>query len=159
MKNIFLFLASCILLIGCANPKKQQNIIENDPIIKNEFNKSQILLLELHNKERKNKKIEELKLDKDLCEYAQKHAENMASKDSLYHSKMSELIKYSKSNNVGENIAWGQETEKDVVNSWMWSPLHKWNILGKDYKKVGFGIAKDKDGLIYWCTVFSNKEV
>lgn len=161
MKKTFLCLISCVfILFGCTHhPKKQLDVVPNNPIVENEFNKSQILLLELHNKERKNKNIKELTLDKNLCEYAQKHAENMAKKDSLYHSKMSDLSKASESTGVGENIAWGQDTEKDVVNSWMWSPLHKWNILGKSYKKVGFGIAKNKDGLIYWCAVFSNKEV
>jgi uncharacterized protein YkwD len=160
MKKTFLCLMGFFLILsGCSAPDKIVDVIPNDPIIKNEFNNSQILLLELHNKERKNKKIKELELDKNLCEYAQKHAEKMANKDSLYHSKMSDLLKASKSTSVGENIAWGQEVEIDVVNSWMWSPLHKWNILGKSFEKVGFGIAKNKDGMIYWCAVFSNKEV
>lgn len=159
MKKTIICLLSCFVLLGCSSIKKEILNQPNDPIVKEEFNKSQILLLELHNRERKNKGIEELKIDKKLCEYAQKHAENMVAKNSLYHSKMVELMKESKSRLVGENVAWGQKTEEDVVNSWMWSPMHRWNILGKSYTRVGFGMAKNDDGSIYWCVVFANKEV
>lgn len=149
----------CLAILGCSNPKIEEKIKQDNPIAKEEFEKYQILLLELHNKERKNKKIEELKIDKSLCEYAQKHAENMANKNSLYHSKMKDLMEKSKGGVVGENVAWGQKTEQDVVDSWMLSPMHRWNILGKSYTRAGFGIAKSKDGSIYWCVVFANKEV
>lgn len=159
MKKTIICLLSCFLFLGCSNYKKEIISQPNDPIVKEEFNKSQILLLELHNKERKNKEIEELKIDKKLCEYAQKHAENMVAKNSLYHSKMKDLMKESKGSIVGENVAWGQKTEEDVVSSWMWSPTHRWNILSKSYTRVGFGIAKTEDGSIYWCVVFANKEV
>jgi uncharacterized protein YkwD len=81
----------------------------------------------------------------------------MANKDWLYHSDMAELKKAtSDSNWVGENIAWGQKNENSVVNSWLWSPVHRYNILGKKYKKVGFGLSKDGDGKNYWCAVFSD---
>lgn len=161
-KTLCLLMSCCLIFSSCS--KTNQTIEEkprlNNPITENKFNKSQIFLLELHNKERKIRKIEQLVLDEDLCTYAQKHAETMANKNSLYHSKMSNLMKASNGASlVGENIAWGQKTEEEVVNSWMWSPMHKLNILGKNYKKVGFGLAKNKDGKVYWCTVFSNKEV
>ena len=38
----------------------------------------------------------------------------------------------------------------------MWSPGHRWNILGSEYRKAGFGMAKDSEGRIYWCVVFSD---
>jgi uncharacterized protein YkwD len=149
----------CLIFSGCVEHTKSEPLVDhNEPIVKNDFSDSQILLLELHNKERKNKNLIEFVLDKELCEYAQKHAEQMSNKNFMYHSKMSDLIKISNSSLVGENVAWGQAIEKDVVNSWMRSPMHRWNILGKSYTKIGFGIAKNEDGSIYWCAVFSNKE-
>ena len=70
---------------------------------------------------------------------------------------MSDLIKVNEDSSlVGENIAWGQETEKLVVEAWMWSPMHRWNILGTSYKRVGFGVEEDKEGRLYWCAVFSD---
>jgi uncharacterized protein YkwD len=157
MKKIIFCILSSFLILGCSEPKVEKRAELNQ---RAEDNNSSInLLLKLHNKERESKNIEKLTLDKNLCDYAQKHAENMVIKNSLYHSKMRDLMKESKGSIVGENIAWGQKTEQEVVNSWMWSPMHRRNILSKSYTRVGFGIAKTKDGSIYWCVVFSNKEV
>ena len=76
---------------------------------------------------------------------------------SVHHSKMSDLIKVNlETNLVGENIDWGQKDEESVVDSWMWSPLHRWNILGSGYRKVGFGLIEDKEKRKYWCAVFSD---
>ena len=92
-----------------------------------------------------------------MCSYAQTHSDKMASRNSLYHSNMGDLMDV---NNdamfVGENIAWGQKSEKEVVKSWMNSRGHRKNILNNQYEKVGFGLQKDSKGRIYWCAVFSN---
>lgn len=112
--------------------------------------------LSVHNKEREKWGYEPLAIDENLCEYAQRHAEAMAKEGRLNHSRMSELQKVNGSEYVGENIAWGHKNETDVMTAWMWSPMHRWNILSSDYKKAGFGAAKDLDGKHYWCVVFSN---
>jgi len=148
-----------IFLIGC---HKTDIKVENKPIQKIEqekkqaYQKFQILLLEEHNKQRESKGMARLSIDKKLCEYAQSHADKMVEKNSMYHSSMSDLRKVLDSNWVGENVAWGQKTEVDVVNSWMWSPGHRWNILGSNYKRVGFGMKKDVNNRNYWCVVFSD---
>lgn len=149
-----LLAATLCLTIGCSSAPAK-NEIQNHSSISN-YKVFQEKLLELHNKERVAKGYGELKLDKKLCDYAQKHAEKMAQENDLVHSKMSDLRKILDSNWVGENIAWGQETEEGVVNSWMWSPGHRWNILGSSYERVGFGMKKDKDDRSYWCVVFSD---
>lgn len=113
-------------------------------------------LLELHNKERQNKNLSPLALDERMCDYAQRHAETMAKKNNLYHSSMSKLADSCDGGSVAENIAWGQGSEKEVVSDWMWSPGHRWNILGKSHKRAGFGMAKSSNGTPYWCVVFSD---
>jgi uncharacterized protein YkwD len=40
---------------------------------------------------------------------------------------------------IGENIAMGQETPKEVVAGWMASPGHRANILSRDYAEIGVG--------------------
>lgn len=153
MKKIIYFILFLIIsffvLNSCESSKILFNLKTNNSIQENK-------LLDLHNQERTKRGYNPLMLDSDLCEYAQKHSETMANKNSLYHSKMSDLQKVLNSSVVGENIAWGQESEEDVVSSWMWSPGHRWNILGSSYKKVGFGIKKDKNNRTYWCVVFSS---
>jgi uncharacterized protein YkwD len=114
------------------------------------------ILLDIHNDQRQNRSLKPLASDKQMDEYAQKHAETMAKKNRLYHSSMSDLAKAAKNGNVAENIAWGQDSEEEVVKDWMNSPGHRYNILGKSYKRAGFGMAKSKDGTPYWCAVFAN---
>lgn len=159
-KILIIIIISVFLVFGCKQEEEKKGL-EKPPVFqqkqKTDLEKSQEKLLELHNIERSLKGASVLVLDKDLCEYAQKHTEKMVEKNSLYHSKMKDLIKVKEdSKTVGENIAWGQKNEDSVVVDWMNSFFHKWNILGEKYKKVGFGLAKDKNGDNYWCAVFSN---
>lgn len=153
---MFLVLACFyVISLGCASEDglTKKDLHKNESEFEKKLNKdaSQKELLEEHNKQRESKKIKPLVIDHDLCLYAQKHAEKMAKNNSLNHSQISSLPR----NFVGENIAFGQETPKQVVTSWMSSSGHRYNILNQNYKRVGFGLATDEDGRIYWCTVFS----
>lgn len=144
----------CLFSLGCSFVGDQKPILSK-PL--DEFDSFQIRLLELHNNERVKKGMSKLTIDKNLSKYAQKHAETMAQKDNLFHSKMSDLMRVNlDANIVGENVAWGQETEASVVSSWMWSPTHRWNILGSSYSRAGFGMKEGKNSRKYWCVVFSN---
>jgi len=161
MKKIFLILAifSFALFLGCSTKNDQQNgtLHKQKEQLKTPsfLEATQKELLKEHNKQRNAKGLKPLIADSDLCKYAQKHAEIMAKKNVLYHSQISKL-QNNETNVVGENVAWGQENAQSVVDAWMWSPMHRWNILGTSYKKVGFGVAKDENGRIYWCTVFTD---
>lgn len=155
-----LFFIFCFLILGCSErdaPElgrlhKQDRDLEKLSFIE----VTQKKLLVEHNKQREKKGLVPLKINKELCEYAQNHADMMAKKDNLYHSQISKLMDFDSVESSGENIAWGQETPESVVEAWMWSPMHRWNILDSSFNKVGFGFAKDKNGKVYWCTVFTN---
>ena len=56
----------------------------------------------------------------------------------------------------GENIAKGQTSPENVMNSWMDSPGHKANILSPNYGKIGVGCYTDPHGYIYWVQEFTN---
>lgn len=55
---------------------------------------------------------------------------------------------------AAENIAMGQRTAQEVVNSWMNSPGHRANILNKSFTQLGVGAAKNASGSIYWTQLF-----
>ena len=137
-----------VVLSSCSSPSPEKKVEEP--------RKTEYKLLEEHNKQRIKNNLKILVLDQDLCQYAKKHAEIMANKDYLFHSSMSKLAKVANNDNVGENIAWGQENEAEVVKDWMNSWGHRANILGKDYSRMGFGVAENHKGIKYWCVVFSN---
>ena len=57
---------------------------------------------------------------------------------------------------MGENIAWGQRTPKEVMKTWMNSPPHRSNILDPSFKSMGVGYFKK--GSSYWVQLFSDKK-
>lgn len=113
-------------------------------------------LLADHNNERKKHGASALQIDESLAEAAQKHAEWMAQHNNMTHRGFENRIPPGFST-AGENIAYGQRDAHEVVDDWMHSSGHRRNILNKDYDYVGFGVAKTKNGTIYWCTIFGGK--
>jgi uncharacterized protein YkwD len=159
---LFLFL---LFSIGCYSVESRYDPVDwnskLEPESESEFVESETeqisatlqALLKLHNEQRELKGRPSLQLDLYLCQYAQKHSDWMASKNRLEHSKISVLIgKYS---TVGENIAWNQQSEIEVVDAWMHSSGHRANIMNRAFTKVGFGLSY-KNEEPYWCTCFGN---
>jgi uncharacterized protein YkwD len=58
------------------------------------------------------------------------------------------------STEIGENVASGQMTAREVVDGWLHSPGHKKNIEG-NFTLTGIGYAPDKKGDIYFTQIFS----
>ncbi len=59
---------------------------------------------------------------------------------------------------AGENIAAGQTTPEQVMDSWMNSPGHRANILKSSYTKIGVGYYLSPNGGYshYWVQLFAN---
>jgi|SRR5450755_3419787 len=55
---------------------------------------------------------------------------------------------------VGENVASGPMTAREVVDGWLHSPGHKKNIEG-NFTLTGIGYSVDKKGDIYFTQIFS----
>lgn len=51
---------------------------------------------------------------------------------------------------LAENIAEGQETPVDVVNSWLRSPPHRATLLHPEAREAGIGQARSGAGRRYW---------
>lgn len=165
MRNLILFIF--LFLVGCTN---QSSTPQYDPVDwnsqpssdserfspptenSNEIPSTLQILLKLHNDQRELKGRAGLQLDSYLCQYAQKHAEWMAGRNNLKHSDINALM--GKYYAAGENIAWNQQNEKEVVTAWMNSPGHRDNIMNRSFTKVGFGVAYNSKGEPYWCTCF-----
>ena len=58
------------------------------------------------------------------------------------------------SSEIGENVAEGSMTAREVVDGWLHSPGHKKNIEG-NFTLTGIGYAQDKKGDIYFTQIFS----
>ncbi len=121
-------------------------------------------LLKIHNEERQGRKIHPLSINPEAMKAAQKHADWMAKKNKMSHTGDNNSQPWDRIegewSSVGENIAYGASSPESVMSMWMKSTGHKRNILSKDYRGVGFGIAyhidRNGDKTKYWCTVFTN---
>lgn len=62
---------------------------------------------------------------------------------------------------IGENIAAGQTSAEDVMDSWMSSTGHRANILRQSYTELGVGLYYDSDSdyKYYWVQLFGNPYV
>lgn len=57
---------------------------------------------------------------------------------------------------VGENIAYGQTSPEDVMNSWMNSSGHRANILNAEFEEIGVGCYV-KGSRKYWVQLFGTQ--
>ncbi len=124
-------------------------------------------VLELTNEERSKAGLDPLQLNDKLANAADDHSDSMAQNDFFSHTGAdgSSLEDRVQSNGyqysaVGENIAAGQNTAKNVVQSWMDSPGHRANILNENYTEIGIGyeFLENDTGSVnynhYWTQVF-----
>ncbi|MBR4741685.1 MAG: hypothetical protein IK079_02140 [Desulfovibrio sp.] len=54
-----------------------------------------------------------------------------------------------------ENIAFGQSTAAEVMNSWLHSPGHRANILNESYTHIGIGVTRNHKGQLVWTQIFA----
>lgn len=79
-----------------------------------------------------------------LMNSARQHCSWMARANSMTHTSAA----------VAENIAAGQHSPSDAMNSWMNSSGHRANILGRGYSTIGVAAVTGSNGQTYWCQQF-----
>ena len=79
-----------------------------------------------------------------LMSSARQHCQWMASANSMTHTRAA----------VAENIAAGQNSPSEALNSWMNSSGHRANILGGGYSTIGVAAFTSASGQTYWCQQF-----
>lgn len=93
---------------------------------------------------------------------AEKHAINMAKgKTPFGHQGFKDRVRAIKSETgfisaAAENVAYGNMSAKEVVQGWINSPTHRKNLLG-NYTHIGIGVAKNKNGRLYFTQLFVKK--
>ena len=59
---------------------------------------------------------------------------------------------------VGENLASGQFTAEQVFEGWLGSPEHRKNLLDREFREVGHGVAYGHNAAgwqVLWVQVFA----
>jgi uncharacterized protein YkwD len=128
--------------------------------------------LELVNRDRAINQLGTLTPDPLLTEAAQLHAEDMSKRNYFNHITPEGnnprdrfvAVGGNKLVGVGENISLnGNETTtltygiaEKLQRGWMYSNGHRENLLTKEYKKFGYGIATSVDGKLYAVQMFAD---
>lgn len=114
-------------------------------------------VIRLVNIERAKNGVAPLKANWQLSRVARLKCEDMRDKNYFSHTSPTYGSPFNMIKNfgftyrtAGENIAKGQVTAVQVMNSWMNSPGHRQNILSPNYTEIGVGYAKGS----YWSQMF-----
>ena len=112
-------------------------------------------LIDAHNQIRQAANRGPLQMNPQLMEIAQRWADHMAQTNNMHHQAMRFGPEWMA---MGENIAEGQRSIQEVMQCWMHSPGHKRNILDGTYNSIGVGIAKGRNGNLFWCVDFGRSQ-
>lgn len=88
----------------------------------------------------------------DLAALALRHAQKMASLNSLHHNR-NLAAQVANWRAVGENVGMGGNT-RVLHAAFMNSPAHRANILDKDFTEIGLGVTSDARGVMWVTEVF-----
>lgn len=83
----------------------------------------------------------EQQLDEELCEMAQRWANQMAAYNSMYHGGGEQVIAY------------GYPNAQACIQGWVSSPAHAAWVLGGS-RRCGFGCQRGSNGMMYWAGVY-----
>lgn len=118
-------------------------------------------ILNLVNQERKKAGVPALTLSEKLTSIANTKAKDMADKNYFSHDSPTygspfDMLKHFgvSYSYAGENIAAGQRSAAEVMNSWMNSSGHKANILNKNYTQLGVGYYEGGQYGTEWVQLF-----
>lgn len=115
-------------------------------------------VLNLVNEYRSTKGLPALAFNENIYVEAKKHSQNMAEgKTPFSHDgfdgRWDRLIKSVGGSFMAENVAMGQETAQEALDSWLSSKGHRENIEGK-FNLTAIGIAQGADGDLYFTQIF-----
>lgn len=121
-------------------------------------------VLTLVNQERSKIGLKPLQMDWELSRVARMKSQDMAQKNYFSHTSPTygspfDMMKQFGINfrTAGENIASGQQTPKEVMESWMNSQGHRENILKPDYTHLGVGYYRGGSYGHMWTQMFIAK--
>lgn len=110
-------------------------------------------VLHLVNAERHRHGLRALAANNRLARAAHYRAADMAHREYFAHTGWVRALRrfgyYKLSRTVGENIAKGQTSAREVFADWMDSPPHRANILASKYREMGLARCED-----IWCQTF-----
>jgi uncharacterized protein YkwD len=169
MKNLLSCLAICafmsLSLNSCSkndeeiiNPVQEKNV-EQTLKAGNKYSAIEVEVMKLINNHRKSIGLKQLTANDFISNQAKSHNAYMIRTGRFGHDNFSArynaIYKELKKGYMGENVAKGQTTAKQVFNSWMNSKPHRESIEGRNYTLFGIAITADAKGVLYHTNIFA----
>ena len=136
-------------------------ILFNATATPSSINVDKEMVLERHNFYRSELGIEGLEYSDECASYAQEWANTLAKKNRMYHSKTEEY---------GETLFWSsyESTAAEAIDDWATEKKffntrsrkytskagHYTQMIWRDTKYVGMGVAKARNGSYYWVATY-----
>lgn len=118
-------------------------------------------VLQIVNQERSKQGLQPLTLNWELSRVAKIKSQDMRDRNYFNHQSPTYGSPFDMMRNfgisyksAGENIAAGQRTPQEVMNSWMNSSGHRANILSSSYTQLGIGYVAGGSYGTYWTQMF-----
>lgn len=137
------------------------NQVLNIPLMDESITSFEQQVIDLTNEKRASRGLKPLNANWELSRVARYKSQNMANNKYFSHTSPTygspfNMIKNFgiKYRSAGENIAYGQRTPAQVVNSWWNSAGHRANMLNANYTDIGVGYVANGN---YWTQMFIQK--
>ena len=154
--KLVVFLLFSILFSSCV---KEDGIYFNEITdVKQEYSKLELDILNLVNMHRETKGIQALEKMNIVSSVALTHTNYMVETGKVDHFNFPErhenLVLKAEAQMVGENVAYGFNSSKGVVEAWLQSKEHKEIIENDAYTHFGISIGKDLENRNYFTQIF-----
>lgn len=131
------------------------------PTTSDEITNLQNEVFRLINEERRRAGLPALIMDSEITKVARAKSEDFINNNYFAHNSPQYGSPFEMLRTFGinysaaaENIASGQNNAEAAVNHWMNSAGHRANILNSTFNKTGVGVARDRNGNLYWTQLF-----
>lgn len=149
--------------MSCSDDLNDDAPVENSnkELREGEYTDLENNVLTLLNEYRISQDIRPLKKAEVISNLSMGHTEYMIDSDQLSHDNFSdrhnELVSKINAKLVGENVAYGYNSAKGVVDGWLASSAHRYIIETEKYTHFGISIRADEKGRNYFTNIFINR--
>jgi uncharacterized protein YkwD len=137
----------------------QEENVEQTLKAGNNYSAIEVEVMKLINNHRKSIGLKQLTTNDFISKQAKSHNNYMIRTGKLGHDNFSTrynaISRQLKTGYMGENVAKGQTTAKQVFSSWLNSKPHRASIEGKKYTLFGIAITADAKGVLFYTNIFA----
>lgn len=157
-KAWFILLCFTVLTctVSCSKDDSPEDIEKQEALLISEE------ILQLVNIHRASISKEPLAINNLATQLAEEHTYYMVTQNDISHDNFNErsdrLFDEENATRTGENVAYGQQSAKDVMEAWLNSSGHRANIEG-DFTHIGIGVVKNESGIYYFTQIFLKKKM